>query len=170
MKRRSAIGHIISVIGVAVIAPSCLTDSESKMGEYEFSVKEEELLSGMVDALIPGGQIPGAKFLQVDKYILIMLHDCYEKQEFDLFKTNLNEFDHSVKEKYKKHFLKCTDSEKVEILKQYAANRVNKNSTRFFSLLKNLAVEGYMQSEYVMKNISKYRLIPGHFYGCFPVE
>ena len=39
----------------------------------------------------------------------------------------------------------------------------------FFASIKNLTIQGYTSSEYVMVNYYNYEMAPGHFYGCITV-
>lgn len=36
-------------------------------------------------------------------------------------------------------------------------------------MIKRMTVDGYMGSEYVMTNITKYEMAPNRYHGCVPV-
>jgi hypothetical protein len=40
----------------------------------------------------------------------------------------------------------------------------------FFPLLKQLTIEAYITSQYVMQDVEGFKLVPGHFYGCVDVQ
>jgi hypothetical protein len=46
----------------------------------------------------------------------------------------------------------------------------DKDLKDFYSLIKNLTIQGYTTSEYVQTTFLKYEMVPGHYYGCVPVK
>ncbi|QHT71293.1 gluconate 2-dehydrogenase subunit 3 family protein [Rhodocytophaga rosea] len=132
----------------------------------------ETLLSEVVDTLIPATDTPGARELGVDKFILTMLRDCYEKEAQDKLASALQTIDERAKQEVSSGFTACTQAQRTQVLavldKENKEQKEDRSSA--FSLLKNLTIQGYLNSEYVMKNLLKYELIPARYHGCVPVN
>lgn len=124
----------------------------------------ETLLSEVVEAIIPATNTPGAKELGVDKFMLTMLKDCFEKDVQEKFSQGLQAIEERTKKQFGNSFTLSTPAQRHEVLS--ALDKVGSNSP--FSLVKNLTIQGYLNSEYVLKNLLKYELIPARYHGCVP--
>jgi hypothetical protein len=169
MKRRFALRQLALVTGAAITLPSWTSAwSASSLPEMKAILNpgQETLLGEVVETFIPKTDTPGAKELGVHKFINMMLTDCYDKETQDKFSEGLKKIDLASQKKYKKSFTAISPQQRVDILKTSETNKDIEN----FSNIKEAAIYGYLNSEYVMKNILKYELIPGRFNGCFPVK
>lgn len=131
----------------------------------------ENLLAEIVDTIIPATNTPGAKDLGVHQFILKMLADCYVKKEQTRFVNGLTELEKIVKATYGHAFTACTPAQRLEILiaRETATQILPSEQEPFFPFLKNLTIQGYLNSEYVMREVYKYELAPARFHGCVPV-
>jgi hypothetical protein len=128
----------------------------------------ETLLGEVVETIIPATDTPGAKEIGVDKFILTMLKDCYEKAAQEKFMQGLQSVEEKAKQTFGNSFTACTPRQRNQLLTEMeTASRQDNQSA--FSLIKNLTIQGYLNSEYVLKNLLKYELIPARFNGCAPV-
>lgn len=175
MKRRAALKSLALVVGGTLTLPAWAsgwsTQSIAAQPGFPVSVGQELLLAEIAETIIPKTNTPGAKELGVHKFILTMLRDCYEKTEQDRFLTGLTELESSVQAGYGKSFVNLDATQKLEVLKarENAVKILPTEKSPFFPYLKNLVIQGYMNSEYVMKEITKYELVPGRYHGCVPV-
>ncbi len=146
-------------------------DTFSDKKNWLVSPDQEALLAELVETIIPATDTPGAKDLGVHRFILSMLADCYEKPAQTRFVEGLAELDTIVKTGYGKSFVACTSAQRLEILKarEEAAKILPPEKEPFFPFLKNMTIQGYLNSEYVMRDVYKYELAPGRYNGCFPV-
>jgi hypothetical protein len=128
----------------------------------------ETLLSEVVETIIPATDTPGAKEIGVDKFILTMLKDCYEKPAQEKFTQGLESIEEKAKQTFSQSFNTCTPQQRNQLLMGMEAESAQDKQSAF-SLIKNLTIQGYLNSEYVMKNLLKYELIPARFNGCAPV-
>lgn len=130
---------------------------------------EEEILSEIVATIIPEGDIPGAKSLGVPTFIQKMIKDCYEPAIQGNFKKGLDTTNQLAQTTFSKPFIACDTAQKLELLKMLGAS-TDADQKSFFSLVKNMTIQGYTTTEYVMVNHLNYVMAPGHFYGCIPVK
>ena len=174
MKRRSAIKYFALTAGVATIP--LWVDSWSSVtlrkAEFPLSEKQQAILQSLVDIIIPTTDIPGAKDLAVDKFVTTMVADCYDKETQEAFIEGLDELDSGARERYGKPFTKLNADQSVDLLKKMdaMAEGVPDNKINFVAFVKSLTIEGYMNSEYILKNLLDYEMAPARFNGSFPVE
>ena len=129
------------------------------------SAGQAALLADMAETLIPVSDTPGAKALAVPAFIQKMLEDCYEKPVQANVKNGLDAVESLASSSYGKPFASCDATQRQAILTkmQTAEDPAHKD---FFTLIKNLTVQGYTTSEYVMTKHLHYVMAPGHYYGC----
>lgn len=132
----------------------------------------ETLLVEAVETMIPASDTPGAKELGVDKFILTMVKDCYEKEAQENFTSVLQSIDDRARQAFGNPFTVCSPSQRNQLLTVLDQENAAQQGTRStaFTMLKNLTIQGYLNSEYVMKNLLKYELIPARFHGCVPAS
>jgi hypothetical protein len=176
MKRRAAIRSLALVVGGTISLPAWAShwnlDTISERNKLFVSPDQEALLAEIVETIIPATDTPGAKALGVHRFILKMMADCYEKKEQTRFKEGLTELDKLVKASYGKPFVSCTPAQRLEILKarEAAAKISPPEKESFFPFLKNMTIQGYLNSEFVMREVYKYELVPARYHGCVPVS
>ncbi|MFN8357170.1 MAG: gluconate 2-dehydrogenase subunit 3 family protein [Spirosomataceae bacterium] len=172
MKRRNAIRSLTMGIGGLMSFPAWAnswTPAQLDLVEPLLMSDQEEILVEMVATIIPEGQIPGAKSLGVPAFIQKMLTDCYESSVQDNFAKGLTSIQQLAQQQFNKPFAAGTASQKLDLLKSVEST-TNAELKSFFTLLKNLTIQGYTTSEYVMVNHLNYVMAPGHYYGCVPVK
>ncbi len=129
---------------------------------------EADTLTGITDTLIPASDTPGAVALGVPAFVQRMVADCYEPTVQQTVKDGLATLDMLAKERFTQPFAVCDLAQRTQVL---TAMEQSSESARkeFYKLVKNLTIQGYTTSEYVMTKFLNYTMIPGHFYGCVPV-
>ncbi|WP_185155490.1 gluconate 2-dehydrogenase subunit 3 family protein [Rudanella paleaurantiibacter] len=140
------------------------------------SSAETNLLAELVETIIPAtpatdpskGEIPGAKALNVHQFVQKMVADCYDKAAQDTFRKGFTALDEVAKATGGKSFLETDAAGRLNVLKQMQQSTVP-GQKEFLSLVKNLTIRGYMNSEYVMTNLTHYEMVPGRYKGCVPV-
>lgn len=133
--------------------------------------KQKLLLADLTGIIIPVTEIPGARELEVDKFILTMVAGCYEKEIQDQFLEGLGQLDASAKDKFGKDFVDLPDSQKLELSEETLSREAQEaQGFKFVSFVKGLTIAGYMNSKYVMENIIKYEFVPSRFNGSFKVD
>lgn len=128
---------------------------------------QAETLTELVDTLIPTSDTPGAKALNVPDFVQKMLADCYEPAVQQRAKEGLAATDEIAKVNFGQAFVACDTTQRLAVLGKLQAS-AEANQKEFFALIKNLTIQGYTTSEYVMTKFLNYNMIPGHYYGCVP--
>lgn len=170
MNRRQVIQNLTLGVGGLLALPSWANawNASNFPKSTAFSAAEESLLAEIVDTIIPKTDTSGAKELGVQKFVQRMIADCFNKNDQDTFKAGLQKTDKLASEKYGKGFETCSSIEKLELLKAIQ-NSEDKDLKSYFGLVKRLTIQGYMNSEYVMTNITKFEFAPGRFHGCVSI-
>lgn len=176
MQRRLALKQMALALGGIVTVPVWAYGWNSQQLISPHSTllppELETLLSEVVETFIPATDTPGAKEIGVDKFILTMLKDCYETPVQEKFKQGLQAIEEKARQNFGSAFTACTAQQRNQVLTamDQESSKSREEGQSAFSLIKNLTIQGYLNSEYVMKNLLKYELIPARFNGCIPVN
>jgi hypothetical protein len=175
MKRRQALRNISLSIGGIISMPlwtSCWNKETLPSQGLLMSQEQEILLSEFVETLIPTTDTPGAKEIGVHDFIKTMVYDCYEEADQKEFVSLLEKINLKAKDVANKSFIDSTPTIRAEIL-----NDIDKESKsspegafKAYPYLKELSIQGYLSSEYVLTHIHIYELVPGRFDGSFPLK
>ena len=84
-------------------------------GSPSFLFVEEDILASVVDTIIPAGDSIGALSVGVDKFLIKLLADCYEKDVQDNVKNQLNNLNTSAEAAYKKSFATCDQAQRDDV-------------------------------------------------------
>jgi hypothetical protein len=171
MNRRTVIQNLSLGMGTLLTLPSWANNWNVKQlpPTTLLNSSEEALLSDIIDTIIPKTNTLGAKEIGVGKFVERMITDCTEKIEQDNFKAGLQRTSEITQQKFGKNFTSCSQSERLQVLNELQKNEDVKLKN-YFGLVKRLTIQGYMGSEYVMTNITKYEFAPGRYHGCVEVK
>lgn len=170
MERRSALKNIALAAGAMISLPTWAQSwkqSELQATNY-LSVEASQLLKEVVEVIIPKTDTPGAGELGVANFVQLMIVDCYDQPTQDRFKMGLERIQALAKAQGTS-FSKLPQPEKLQLLKGLEKSE-NSEEKSFLNLLKNLTIQGYMSSEYVMTNLTHYEMVPARYHGCVPVK
>lgn len=171
MKRRLLLKSLSASVGALLVMPAWANNWNLQSVEIQtafLNMEQANLLSEIVSTIIPEGAIQGAKSLGVPIFIEKMIKDCYEKNAQDDFKKGLENVEIISQSSYNQEFETLSTPQKQELLKKMEVSTDAKQK-EFYGLIKNLTIQGYTTSEYVMVNYLKYEMAPGHYYGCVNV-
>lgn len=161
MNRRTAIKQFFIIAGGLTILSSCLNDGGASivLNKLKLSAEDEQFLADLVDVLIPKSDTPGGKDLNLHLFVIKMVDDCESPENQEKFVSGFN--------KLKKQ-LNLTNGKEPE---NTLASLEDKTDEKiFFEIFKSRAIQGYMNSEYVMKNKVIYKLIPGPYNGAVKIN
>jgi hypothetical protein len=128
---------------------------------------QADILTEVVDTFIPASDTPGAKALNVPDFVQKMVADCYEAAVQQNVREGLDAVDQLAQAAFGRSFTACDTAQRLDVLKTLQV-APEENRKAFYALIKNLTVQGYTTSEYVMTTYLNYNMIPGHYYGCVP--
>ncbi len=176
INRRILLKQMMLASAGAVLLPSCVFDSKKMaaipLHNLQLTGNQEELLTEIIDTIIPKTDTPGAKELGIPKFVLVMIDDCANKEDQALFIKGLDGIDAFAKEKIGKSFVKGLAKEREDVLASIEAKKgtISPEVEKAFGSIKGLTIWGYTGSEYVMTNYYKFEFVPGRFHGCVSVS
>lgn len=175
MDRRSALKNMTILAGGIFLFPSCLKQEDRKLSirlhKMSINAAQEELVGDVVETIIPQTSTPGAKALNVHLFVLKMMDDCFSKKDQDNFLLDLKKLDEDAKKRYNSSFSECKPNDREVMLMAIEANpTIQPQLATFYQITKQLTVEGYSISKYVMTTKLPYELVPSRYSGYFPVK
>ncbi len=133
------------------------------------SANQEALLGEIVETIIPETTTPGAKSLKVHQFAMRMINDCYGEPAKAALTKGLTAADEAAQQTYSKAFTACDATQRKDVFAKLSS-APDEDTKRFAGLIKNLTIQGYMNSEYYLVNVAKYVMAPGFYHGCVPVQ
>ncbi|MVN22363.1 gluconate 2-dehydrogenase subunit 3 family protein [Mucilaginibacter arboris] len=175
MNRRSAIKNMTILASGVFLFPSCLKHEDGKvsikLNKMHINAAQEKLVANVAETIIPQTDSPGAKALNVHQFVLKMMDDCHNKKDQDNFIKGLAQLEDFTKARYKHSFAECTPKQREDVLLSIEQNKQTEPAlTAFYQMQKQLTVQGYGMSKYVMTTKLPYELVPGRYNGYFPVK
>jgi hypothetical protein len=174
MDRRSSIKALLLISAGAASLPACLHEENKILPSFrnlKIDSSDRDLLSDVSETIIPTTNTPGAKDIDAPLFALMMIDDCYAPLDQDKFIKGLKGFNDFSKNQIDHSFVKCTPSQKQEILQSIETKKdVPADVAYFYSVAKKLTVEAFTSSKYYLTKVRVYQLVPGKFYGCVPVK
>ena len=171
MERRQAIKAVMMSAAGLITLPAWANswNPQTVLLPFRFlNTMQESLLEEVVSLIIPEGEKPGAKSLGVHLFVQKMVADCYEPKDQEAFKSGLDDIEKTAQLIHNQSFTALNTAQKEEILRGVSLS-TDAQQKEFFASIKNLTIQGYTSSEYVMVNHYNYEMAPGHFYGCITV-
>lgn len=172
MQRRAALKTFALSIGSTLVLPAwanAWSNETLHTSGTTLSSAQEALLAEIVGTIIPKTDTPGAKELNVDKFVTLMVADCYDAKAQDTFTKGLLAADEIAKKDYGKSFVEADPAQRLVVLNKMDKS-ANDTEKGFIRLVKNLTIQGYLNSEYVMTNLRVFEFIPGRYHGCVPAK
>jgi hypothetical protein len=180
MQRRTALKQLMIVAGGAAMLPACVRNIKQvsiELKNLKVTPSQEELLAEITETIIPSAETPGAKDLKLHQFVLRMVDDCFEHEQQEHFLIGLSAFDEMAEKKMGDSFMDLNNEQRESVLKELEVIKNGENKeekeqsiNQFYSMLKNLTVQGYVTSEYVMTSQLYYNMTPGEFKGCVEVK
>ena len=172
MNRRTTLKQLLKASGGMIALPSWAREwSEKDFKNFQsvLSNLEQQILASVTDSIIPAGNSIGALSVGVDKFLQKLLANCYEQQIQDNVQMQLTSLDTKARKIFSKSFPECDLSQRQELLLTFSVSE-NKEEKDFFNLMKSDTIRGFSTSKEVMTKYLKYKVAPGHYYGCVEVK
>lgn len=170
MERRIAIKRMALAAGGLLVLPAwanAWTNTSVRPVHSFLSLEQGETLAEMVETIIPASDSLGAKALGVHDFVQKMVADCYEAPVQENLKNGLATVDATAQTLFGKSFATCEAAQRAQVLQKIEL-APEADQKEFYELVKNLTIQGFTTSEYVMTKYLNYNMIPGHYYGCAP--
>lgn len=172
MKRREALKTLgLATAGLVALPAwaSGWTARDVALNSSTFSSKEQALLSSAADTIIPAKNNLGAIPQEVDKFLIRLFDECYEKDERDNIKLQLNVLDDRAMENFGSPYTDCPQEQREQVLLSFDGSE-DESEQRFFQLVKSETIRGFRTSKIVMQDYHGYRVVPGRYNGNVDVE
>jgi len=176
VKRMSAIaGGTLSTPIIAAILNGCAPTEKPDWLPEVLSIEQDKLVNEVSDLIIPKTDTPGAKDVQVNRFVDLVLKDCYTPDDRDNFIAGLDALNQKAKDTYSNNFVDCSKEEQINLLKEadeaaYASGASANGKKPFFKEMKQLTIVGYFTSEPGATQALNYVPVPGAYQGCIPYE
>jgi hypothetical protein len=137
---------------------------------------QNETVATIAELIIPKTDTPGARDAGVPAFIDVMLADWADDDQRQMFTAGLANVDERSRAAFGNAFIGCTPAQQAEVLEdldyELARLRDTKSDTskNFFQAMKWLTLTGYYTSEVGATSELHYRVVPGRYEPCFPLE
>jgi Gluconate 2-dehydrogenase subunit 3 len=171
--RRTLLRQLAFTSAGIVLAPAFISCSSKPSLLYKnISVTEDqdELLSLISETIIPKTKTPGASDTSVHEFCIKMIDDCMSKKDQEKFLKGLMQFNELAESGHKKEFASMDSSERLKFLTELNERKSEDDVDFFFKTMRGLTLRGYTSSEYFLTNVQGYKIIPGKFQGCVPLN
>ena len=174
VNRRTAIKQFLFVSAGAALVPSCMQDKGKAsiiLKNISISGEQEKMLAELAETIIPKTETPGAKDISAHLFALKMVDDCYKKEDQQKFVQGLAAFEKTTKEKFGRSFYGCNTTQREQLMSEMEAKKDSKDAdVQFYSSMKGLTIRAYTSSQFYLTKVQVYKLVPGPFKGCVPVN
>jgi hypothetical protein len=140
----------------------------------------------MTDLIIPETDTPGAKAVNVNEFIDLILTEWAHEDERQHFLSGLDDVDKRSNTIFGKNFIEVTPAQQEILLREldqrYAMDREERAAHPyvrrphnaqltgdFFGVVKRMTLYGYYTSEVGFTKELRKEIIPGAYHGCTPV-
>ena len=172
MDRRSALRSFVIISAGIAIMPSCREEKVKgtvSLKNIQLSGEQENLLADLSQTILPVKQVAPSEATHY--FVLMMVDDCYSKENQQQFMQGLEQLDKLAGKKFDRSFAKCSVEQKHALLNGLESKKNGEEAVNYFyNTVRSLTVQHYTTSKYYMVSVHKYEMAPGRFHGCFPVN
>jgi hypothetical protein len=167
MKRRQAITTSAALLGGMYLGTRWLTGCTPGKHPDLFSPETTALLNQVGETIIPATPgSPGASAAHIGEFMQVMVADCYDEAHRNVFADGVHELT-------SKNFMDLNQAAQIDFLVELEKEALNYNERRaehspkhYFSLMKDLTMQGYFSSEVGATTALRHVPIPGRYDGC----
>ncbi|MCW8312841.1 gluconate 2-dehydrogenase subunit 3 family protein [Sphingobacterium sp. InxBP1] len=183
MERRTLLKMITLLTGGAVIGghaflTGCSGGRVRKLKEQlTFTPEQLAFLDEVADTILPTTQkSPGAKAAKVGAFMTVIVRDCYEVADQEVFLEGIDKLDTACKKMHNFPFVKATPEQRLALLtsidqeaKEYMSQK-QELPNHYYTMFKQLTLLGYFSSEIGAKQALRYNQAPGRYEGDVPYK
>ena len=137
---------------------------------------QNETVATIAELIIPKTDTPGAREAGVPAFIDVMLADWGDEEQRQTFTAGLANVDERSRALFGKDFIACSPIQQAQILTDLDAELARLRDTKadtsknFFQGMKWLTLTGYYTSEVGATTEQHFRIVPGRYEPCYPLE
>ena len=180
MNRREAISSVALLLGGTILGADAFLSGCKTAGKdagISFSATDVSLLDEVAETILPATSTPGAKAAKVGQFMTVIVKDCYEEKDQQLFMEGMKKLDEASKAKNSKSFMESTAQQRHDLLvaldkeqQDYQKSKKKEDPTHYFRMMKELTLWGYFTSEEGATKALRYVAVPGKYEGCIPYK
>ena len=180
MDRREALSIVSMICGGTIIgANGFLSGCSTKKQKSIFGILEmsqQRLIEDIAETILPKStDSPGAKDVEIGKFINSIVSDCYADLEQKAFLDGIKTFEELCILEYDEKFIELSASDKNKFLltleeesKTHNAGITDGIPPHYYTMIKQLSIWGYVSSEAVCTKVMRHVPIPGRYEACIP--
>lgn len=173
MNRRTTLKTFLTLTAGVTLLPFCMEDKRKApilLKNYQLQGNQEASLEVLAETIIPTTDTPGARALSSHLFALMMVDECYKKEDREKFLKGLKEFDELCTNRYKNTFDAMQQAERTALVAAIENKEDIKDEvTSFYRTYKRHVVQHYTSSEFFLTRVQVYELAPARWHGCVPV-
>lgn len=173
MNRRTTIKTFLAITAGVTLLPSCMHDkSKSAILLKNFKIDDghEQLLEELTETILPKTTSPGAKDLGAHLFALMMVDECFKKEDQQQFVKGMRAFDEFSRKQQGKSFTDLTSGQRNSLLIELEGRKNSEDdSSVFYRTVKRFTVQCYTTSKSYLTTVQVYEMAPGRYHGCVPV-
>lgn len=182
MNRKDFLQRAALLGGTAMVLPIGILQSCSYTPKLRTEISEADisLFDEIGETILPTtAESPGAKEAEIGAYMLLMIKDCFVKEDQEIVLNGLNVLDNYCAKQYNGSFEGLTAEQKLNIMEglQEEATALaleqegeEEPVQHYFDHLKGLTISGYFSSKIGMTVAREYLPIPGKYESCIPYK
>jgi hypothetical protein len=172
--RRVALKQLAIISAGAALVTSCLRnkDKTSKLFKnITITEEQEKLISAISETLLPKTSTPGAIDVSASQFTAKMVDDCLSKKDQAKWMTGMTKFYELAIIKNEKPFSEWSVADREKILNEFEEKKIEGEEVNFFyQTVRKFTLQAYTTSEYYLTTIQNYKMLPGRFKGCVPLN
>jgi hypothetical protein len=178
MNRREALSAVSMIFGGTIVGSAGFLNGcqprERKSIFGALDQKQMTLLEELAEIILPkSADSPGAKDVEIGKFINSIVTDCYAETEQQAFLAGIAKVDELARQSFGGKLTKLGPGDKQRLVEQLEKeslthNRSNTDPPHFYTMMKQLFVWGFLSSELVGTAVLRHVPIPGRYEGCVP--
>jgi Gluconate 2-dehydrogenase subunit 3 len=177
MNRKEAIQYVSLLLGGTLAGANSFLSGCKTADKQLFSKEDQAYLDEIAETILPETKTPGAKAAQVGQFMILLVTDCYDKMEQEIFSAGMKKINEQSEAKFGKSYLRITPEERHELLvqidneqKQYMKSKKGNEPVHYFRMMKELTLLGYFTSKPGCTQAKRYMPVPGKYIGCVPYK
>ena len=137
---------------------------------------QNETVATIAELIIPKTDTPGARDAGVPAFIDVMLAEWVGDEERKMFTAGLADVDTRARAMFAKDFVACSAEQQTQLLTTLDAELARLRDTKadtsksFLGGMKWLTLTGYYTSEVGATSELNYRVVPGRYEPCYPLD
>ncbi len=174
IRRVSALLGGAALIGEGALWASCSSRESARTASIgAFSPADIAFLDEIAETILPETQTPGARAAGVGPFMALMVTDCYEALDQQIFHAGLKQLDDASRKATGSSFISASPEERLSVLqaldreqKAYMDAKQPDESNHYFRMMKELALLGYFTSQIGCTRAQRYVESPGRYDPC----